>query len=238
MATMNALDFCHSQLAEHGFCFVPASTAQAALNLSLRELPALQAQWQDMPLDEYMADAGRYRRRRYAVMNAHALDDLIVEPEQPHYQSVQYNRLNGGVDRWFAPIHADTLRHPLLQRVLGFALDTLNQNRGRLHWHIEAHQFRIEAAPDAPGKPTPEGVHRDGVDYVLVMLLERHNIQRGTTTIHAPDGRLLDAFTLTDPLDLVLLDDHRCLHGVTPVSPLNPNEPAWRDVLVLTFRAI
>ena len=50
-------------------------------------------------------------------------------------------------------------------------------------WQIEAHQFRIEALPGQPGQPTPEGVHRDGVDYVLVLLVRRCNINSGTTMI-------------------------------------------------------
>jgi hypothetical protein len=66
-------------------------------------------------------------------------------------------------------------------------------------WHIEAHQFRIEARPDAAGQPTPEGIHRDGVDYVIVMLVSRVNIESGTTTMHTPDGREVGRFTLARP---------------------------------------
>ena len=33
-----------------------------------------------------------------------------------------------------------------------------------------------------------------------------------------------------------LVDDARCYHGVTPVEPENPALPAYRDVLVVTFR--
>jgi len=32
------------------------------------------------------------------------------------------------------------------------------------------------------------------------------------------------------------VDDDRVYHGVTPVTPLDPAEPAYRDVLVATFR--
>jgi hypothetical protein len=32
------------------------------------------------------------------------------------------------------------------------------------------------------------------------------------------------------------VDDHRCLHGVTPVVPLDLSHAASRDVLVVTFR--
>jgi hypothetical protein len=42
---------------------------------------------------------------------------------------------------------------------------------------------------------------------------------------------------VAEPLDSVLLDDHRVWHGVTPVVPLDPAREGHRDVLVLTFRA-
>jgi hypothetical protein len=34
----------------------------------------------------------------------------------------------------------------------------------------------------------------------------------------------------------VFLDDHRVLHGVTAISPLQAGQEARRDVLVVTFR--
>ena len=103
-------------------------------------------------------------------------------------------------------------------------------------WHVEVHQFRIEARPDVKGLPTPEGLHRDGVDYVLVLLVNRQNIGSGTTTIHGLDRRLLGSFTLTEPCDAALVDDARVFHGVTPVEPVDLDLPAYRDVLVVTFR--
>ena len=103
-------------------------------------------------------------------------------------------------------------------------------------WHVEVHQFRIEARPGEAGQPTPEGLHRDGVDYVLVLLVGRHNIASGTTTIHDLENRELGSFTLTRPFDAALVDDARVYHGVTPVVPLDPQRPAHRDVLVVTFR--
>ena len=103
-------------------------------------------------------------------------------------------------------------------------------------WHIECHQFRIEANDKSLGKPTPEGVHRDGVEFVLVMMVKRQNISSGTTTMHDLEHKTLDSFTLTEPLDVAIVNDHRCMHGVTPIVPLDPSQPAYRDVLVVTFK--
>jgi hypothetical protein len=87
------------------------------------------------------------------------------------------------------------------------------------------------------GRPTPEGRHRDGVDHVLVLLVGRRNVPSGMTTIHDLDGRTLGSFTLTEPLDAALVEDRRLMHGVTPVEPLDPREPGFRGVLVVTFKA-
>jgi hypothetical protein len=103
-------------------------------------------------------------------------------------------------------------------------------------WRVEVHQFRIEARVEAPGQPTPEGVHRDGVDFVLVLLVNRENLVSGVTTVYDLDGSSLGAFTLTDPFDATLVDDNRVAHGVTPVAPLDPARPGFRDVLVVTLR--
>lgn len=195
------------------------------------------ASWADMPLDAYMADGGRYRRRRYGVFSVTRDGDIRREAHQPHWQSTDYNRLNGGIARWFEPVARDIGDSHAMRTLLGFCTAVFSILAPTVtHWHVEVHQFRIEAAPGEAGQPTPEGIHRDGVDYVMVLLVRRENIASGTTTIHAPDGRLLGSFTLTDPLDATLLDDHRVFHGVTPVVPVDARAPAYRDVLVVTFR--
>jgi hypothetical protein len=99
------------------------------------------------------------------------------------------------------------------------------------------HQFRLDAGAAAPGYPTPEGVHHDGVDVVLIAMLARTNLVGGETLITDDDDRELARFTLLDRLDAALVDDARVKHGVTPVGPADPSQPSCRDVLVLTWRA-
>ena len=195
--------------------------------------------WNEMPLDAYMADGGRYRRRRYAVLSAEAgSNEISLAPHQPHYQSLDYNNLNGGVARNFEAILPETVHSHSMQSVLQFCHATFSALMPNKAWHIECHQFRIEANTDELAKPTPEGVHRDGVDFVLVMMIKRQNISSGTTTMHDLAQNNLDSFTLTEPLDSAIVNDKRCMHGVTPIIPIDHTQPAYRDVLVITFRAI
>lgn len=103
-------------------------------------------------------------------------------------------------------------------------------------WHTEVHQFRIEALENNPGQPTPEGLHRDGVDWVMVIMVRRENVMSGETSIHDLQRTLLGGFMLDQPLDTAVVNDNRVYHGVTAVRPLDPTRPAYRDVLVVTFR--
>jgi len=204
---------------------------------ALPDWNAFAASWGDLALDTHLPDGHRYRRRRHATLSAAPGETTFrVEPHQPHYQSREYNSLVGGIERWFEPIRPEVVAGGSFHAIVGFCLRLFGPMRPGAHWHIECHQFRIEARPDAEGLPTPEGIHRDGVDYVLVLLVHRANIESGTTTVHAPDGRALGSFTLAAPLDSALVDDARVMHGVTAVRPLDPARPAHRDVLVVTLR--
>ena len=225
-------------LLRSGFAFVPSAQMLQWLGEgALPDRERFAASWNDLRLDTHMADGGRYRKRRHAVYSVSNDGRVQREAHQPHYQSVEYNQLNGGVQRWFEPVTAEVGASPCLQSLFRLCVATFSSVQpAPAGWRVEMHQFRIEARPGEPGQPTPEGPHRDGVDHVLVLLLARHNIQQGTTVIYDLERRELGSFTLTQPFDAAFVEDARAFHGVTAVIPLDPSRAAYRDVLVLTFR--
>lgn len=237
---VDVADDLSAALRRDGYAFVAHARMRELLGTvgTLADWPAFAASWNDLALDTYLADFGRYRRRRHAVFRAERDGAIAREAHQPHWQSREYNALQGGIERWFEPMENSIVSGVSLQTILRLSLALFGTLAPDVkNWHVEVHQFRIEARPDEPGQPTPEGVHRDGVDYVLVLLVDRINIASGTTTIHAAGTReLLGSFTLTKPLDAALVDDARVFHGVTPVEAMDPAKPAYRDVLVVTFK--
>lgn len=249
MSTITSPDTANTQadkllagLIAHGFAHAQAEAMLARLRArGLNDWDSFAASWHDLGVDGFMADGGRYRRRRYAAMRVNAESGAITrKPHQPHYQSRDYNALNGGIARWFDPIEPHIAGHPAMGAILTeanalFTAATPAAARPE-HWHVELHQFRIETGPGIEGKPTPEGMHKDGVDWVLVLLVARCNVASGVTTIHDNARQTLGSFTLTTPLEAALVDDARVFHGVTPVHPIDPAAPAYRDVLVATFR--
>ena len=220
-----------------GYTFVRGEAMRGLLGQagSLTDWDVFAASWDDLGSDTYMADGGRYRKRRHAVFAVGAAG-VARQPAQPHYQSRDYNTLNGGIERWFEPVTEVVGAGPTMTTILVFCRDLFGMIGPAPVWHVEIHQFRIEARFGLEGRPTPEGLHRDGVDYVLVLMVNRRNIASGMTSVHDLAGTALGHFTLTAPFDAALVDDARVMHGVTSVEPLDPAEPGYRDVLVVTFR--
>lgn len=228
------------RLQRQGFAFVGDDSMRKMLETvgSLADWDRFIASWDTLEPDSYLARLGRDRRRRHAVFTTTADGPIERAPHQPHYQSRSYNPLQGDIERWFAPVLADVGDGASLRTILGFARGFFSALApDTAAWKIEVHQFRIEASAGRHGEPTPEGMHRDGVDYVLVLMVCRENIASGTTSIHDLEGHELGSFTLTRPLDAALVDDARVFHGITPVEAVDPARPAHRDVLVVTFRA-
>lgn len=238
---LSALDQLCSQIERRGFAVLPARRMEAMAAIQdadgaiWREFAE---SWERLGPDDYMRDGGTYRKRRHAVYSALGQARHIHrEPNQPHYRGLEYNHLNGGIARHYLPIEDGFASNVIFRRLLDFCRTAFDRLRPESEWHIEVHQFRIEAREQAHGRPTPEGVHRDGVHYVLMLMVRRSNIVNGATEIHSATGGRLDSFVLNQAWDAAIVDDERVRHGVTPIIQLDTTHPGTRDVLVITFRA-
>lgn len=224
-------------ITEHGYALLRGAAMAARLQVPAAALDDFAASWERLETDAFMADGGRYRRRRIANFTARAGQPGHVRgPHRPHFQAVVHNTLNGGVERWFGPMEDAVAAGAPLQALLDLGRAVADARSPGQDWFVEVHQFRIEAAAGAPGFPTPEGAHHDGVDYVLIGMIARTNLAGGETLITDDAGTELARFTLLDRLDAAFIEDARVMHGVTPVAPLDAAQPSCRDVLVITWK--
>jgi hypothetical protein len=203
-----------------GYAVLSAANVAEWAGCTVDALQALSPHWDHMPPDNYLKDGGRYRRRLHSsfVFEHQALAQV---PHRAHWQSVDYNALHGGMERWFEPMQAATVASSAWTQLLTALANTASQVHGTppSKWCIEAHQFRIDTT-DGIGRPTPEGAHRDGVDFVAVFMVNRSHIKGGETRVFEANGPHGERFTLHEPWSLLLLDDRRVIHESTPIHPL------------------
>lgn len=222
-------------LRECGCALLTPQQLQSACAVQLPALDGLRASWDRLPRDTYLLDGGRYRFRRHSCfIQELASDSLELVPHRAHWQPRDYNALHGGLERWFEPIETTILNAPAWRGLVRALGNLFGGVRAVPRWFIEAHQFRIDTA-EGIGRPTPEGAHRDGVDYVAVILIHRSDVSGGETRVFDAHGAAGVRFTMVEPWTALLLDDAQVVHETTPIQKAGPH--GVRDTLVLTFRA-
>ena len=233
----DALEQALPALCGHGVAVLEAASLGALMGSGVEALAPLRASWNELPPDDYLRDGGHYRRRRHSCFVVEGAEVTLV-PHRAHWQPVQYNALHGGIERWFEPMDPAVLAAPAWPQLIAAIGSLCSAARVVPRWYVEAHQFRIDTTGGI-GRPTPEGAHRDGVDFVAVILVAREGVKGGETRVFDAHGPAGQRFTMSAPWTTLLLDDERMIHETTPIQPTADatTDGGYRDTLVITYRA-
>lgn len=224
------------ELAERRHAVIPSNLMQALVDVSPKAWADFASHWDRLTLDRHMADGGTYRFRRYGQFDTGPENQWIWLPHAAYEQPRYVNALNGGVKRYFDPLEDSFVAHSVLQALLRVLLDIVEGvDQRSSSWNVRLHPYRIMANSKERGHPTPEGLHRDGVDYIVSMMVRRQNIQGGITQITDANRQPLTTVTLNEPMQTMIADDSCTMHGVSAIRPANPQTAAFRDVLVVAF---
>ena len=229
-------------LLQDGLTLLQPEELAATLRLGQAEWTAgwnmLTASWMRLAPDTHLKDGGHYRKRRHSCFVQDVTTATLLQTEhRAHWQPTDYNALHGGFERWFEPIEDEVTNAGAWTDLLTHLGQLFAQVKPVARWYIEAHQFRIDTAGGV-GRPTPEGAHRDGVDFVVVMLIGRQGVKGGETRVFDANGPHGVRFLMSQPLTSLLLDDARVIHETTPIQPADDQTvDGFRDTLVLTYRA-
>jgi hypothetical protein len=187
------------------------------------------ASYDRCPVDEYMGNGTRYKRfAQYRLF--HEPDrgwDLERLPPRDYTTFTKFNPVAGGIRRKYEPVEAD-FSELIKAAAEGFPLDTSED------WQINVHQNRTVATADRPGPLTPEGVHHDGHEFVMIAVLRRDNVDGALTRLWL-DGAEQPFWTGTlQPGQAVLLDDRAIAHDVTDVLS-SDGARGHRDIVIVAF---
>lgn len=224
------------QLAADGIYLMAAAELNDRLGIGPGDWQRFVRHWDDLAADPYAAELGTRRLRRYGHYLFTPADGAIEPTTHDSFvQPEDSNPLYVGRERHFEPLTDTFSAEPLLRDYLRLLSGMATMLDDVARWSVKVTPFRVSATADGGGQPTPEGLHRDGVTLVTSLLVGRDNAEGGESSVHDMDGRHLLSVTLQEPGTLLLGDDRRSLHGVSPIRPRDPSRPARRDVLVVTF---
>ena len=192
--------------------------------------------YENLAIDNYMADGGKYRFRRFGRFEYNTIANILQPLSGTEFfQKKEHNSLNGGVVREFSPLEPHIKDNDFLKSIININLSKVKSIDRRKKWLIFVHQIRIVSGEGAIGKPSPEGIHRDGHDYVSQVLISKNNVKGGISRLYNDKKLKIASILLDAPLDTILIKDGDLYHDVTPITAINNSFPFQRDMLLIDF---
>jgi hypothetical protein len=190
--------------------------------------PEILKSFDDLDRDEYFTNGIRNRRFSQFKMS-HSGDNWHFEklPLRPFLQPKQNNPVAGGILRYFRGVKADV--SPILNK----AVDVIKPDAS-IDWQINVHQYRVVAKPGIPGSPVPEGPHRDGANYILMLCVRRNNVAGGETTLFDEKKSVIFRDTLQEG-EAIIIDDARLFHDASQVLVQDSGNDGYRDIFAIGF---
>lgn len=181
----------------------------------------------ELPADPYVKGNYRYRRlSRFTISG----NELIKLPHGYLYQSKDYNPLVGDIKREFAELDEALIALDEFKKLVFEFSDYCKLEPGV---EIGVHQIRTTSSPNNFGNPAPEGIHRDGCEFIGIFSVDRQNIQGGETHLHTAKKSKPIFNKILNPGELLLVNDREFFHYTTPIQPGSDAE-GTRDVFVVT----
>lgn len=203
-------------------------TNYALKKLSLANIDLLKSSFDNLPLDPYLQETYRSRRlSRFKYSDQH----FKKIPHACLYQSQNYNPLLGGVIREYAELSESLVQSREFQAcILAFFefCQICSSNN-----EIGVHQIRTTTSLEQVGEPAPEGIHRDGVQWVGILCIHRQGIKGGETHLCKTNHSSPIFSKVLDPGELLVFNDAEFLHYTTPIEVISAAD-GIRDVFVFT----
>lgn len=185
-----------------------------------------------LPPDRYEKSKGfyfRFRKFSKIIIKDKKINQLI---DTNFFQKKKINRYVGGIKRKFEPID---------EKIRLLMIDMFNKNFYSLvnsrNFEVGFHQLRIRCSKDFVGYPVPEGWHKDGYDYVILINYGSYNIQGGITRIKERIDQNNDTFsTFLKKGEFLFINDKKYFHYTDPINVNKKFSKGSRDTLVITIK--
>lgn len=180
---------------------------------------------------------------------------------QPFALSVEedFDRYDSGVLRRFNELENNIQHNTVIQALLIFKSIMVHgmeiANRPKMDYSSESNiltLFAVRTTTDENilGEPALEGIHADGVDHTMTVLLAHKNMRHDSaaTFMHAMDEKTGIPLNSSKPenirarvqhtkfLDTLMIVDHENKHSLSPVYQDDTTQEATRDMLIAFTR--
>lgn len=189
-----------------------------------------------LPSDKNEKSKGYFFRfRKFSKFN-YIKKKFILDPGSNFYQKKKTNRFAGGKIRKFANIDNNIL-NKIIKLIEKNFIIFLDKNKD---YNFGVHCLRIKCGNNFVGYPVPEGWHKDGFDFVIVLNITSKNIQGGTTRLKTNMNldKKDDFAEFLKKGEFVFFNDRKYNHYTDPITIDNEKKKSFRDTIVITVKKL
>ncbi|MFK4583647.1 2OG-Fe dioxygenase family protein [Bradyrhizobium ottawaense] len=243
------------------YLFIPGREMRdvlVALGAKVDEEAELRSVWDRLPNDPTL----NYRQSRNGRFLIDYTDSSVLRLEQRGFRlssAEDFVRHDSELVRQFAPIMGDLQRNSFTQALIRFKAALIRGMKVRPRPRLKCGDARLVCTAFALrtitdngliGEPAAEGVHSDGVEHTLTILISATNLTResaistlhfneektGTHTNDAEEKFIAGRVRHSAPLDTLVIVDTEFKHSLTQVTQQCQESRATRDMLILFTR--
>lgn len=187
-----------------------------------------------LPVDPFQVSLKkpfRYRKFSNFKFKNHSVDSIL---NGKFYQTKKINRYVGGKTRIYKNI--DNL---VIDEIIKLFKKEFQNYLIFKNYELGIHQIRIVSSKDIVGYPVPEGWHKDGFDFVILLNINTKNIVGGVSRIREKLNDNYDHFSkLLKSGEYIFINDSKFFHYADPINVKNINMKGSRDIFVFTIKKI
>lgn len=179
------------------------------------------------------AEGGRTRRlaQYHVKYDSKDRSSKITRLKTQLFLQGKTNKLTGHISREFEDV-VDDLK-PYIDNGLRVVDDNWPLQDYDNEWLVNCHQVRVHAQADVKGVVVPEGVHKDGAEFVIMGCVAREGVKGGISHIYEHEDMPPVYGVTLMPGDAIVVDDREVFHMVSPL--IAESTSGYRDMILMGF---
>lgn len=198
------------------------------LQLQFTASPQLKKSFNYLNIDNY------YENQRFRNFSLIEIDDddnilsLKIKGNYKFFQSSYYNSYLGEKYRNYQNIDINLLNDSSFKNLIKLFIQQIPYKVK----FLTVHQIRVITNYNSTNL-VPEGIHRDGYNYIGIFVTNLSNINGGESKIYDTNKNLIFEKKLAEN-QMIFINDQKLFHSVNNISSNDNIKIGYRDIFVLT----
>lgn len=178
---------------------------------------------------------GRSRRlaQHYATFDPKTGESTVKRLKTQLFLQGEWNELTGHIERPIAPALPKTDFSKYIKWGFGQIQERWPQDGLENEYLVNCHLIRTHAKDDIEGVPVPEGVHQDGVNFLIMGSVSRESINGGVSYVYQAKNADPIFETVLTPGEAIIIDDTQLFHMASPIVATDGE--GHRDMILMGY---